>query len=142
MYCMKIKIIARITVGLLAYNLSCAADVVYIKSTEPCLVEAYPAPEAPPLAEKLQCGEKVMVLERRGPIVKIQLAEDNNAVWVIAKETTTAVPAELELQRLLNYQKNIEEELAVLNGKIKALTETSEKLINALIAAEAAKKRE
>ena len=41
----------------------------------------------------------------------------------------------------MDYQKKIEGELALLNKKVKALSETSEKLINALIAAEAGKKK-
>ena len=135
----KIKLIARILTGLLVYNLSFAEEVVYLKSTEPCLVEAYPAPEASSLPEKLSCGEKATILERRGPIVRVQIGEDK-VVWVVAKNTTLDVPAELEVVRLMDYQKKIEGELKVLNDKVKALSETSEKLINALIAAEAEKK--
>jgi hypothetical protein len=140
MYYIKIKLVARIVAGLLVYNLSFAEEVVYLKSTEPCLVNAYPAPEASPLPEKLNCGEKATILERRGPIVRIQIGEDK-VVWVIAKDTTPEAPAELEVLRLMDYQKKIEGELAVLNDKVKALSETSEKLINALIAAEAVKKK-
>ncbi len=138
MYYIKIKLVARILTGLLVYNLSFAEEVVYLKSAEPCMVEAYPAPEAPPLPEKLNCGERVTILERRGPIVRVQIGEDK-VVWVVSKNTTPDVPAELEILRLMDYQKKIEGELAVLNDKVKALSETSEKLINALIAAEAAK---
>jgi hypothetical protein len=136
---MKIKFVAGIITGLLVYKLSSAAEIVYLKSMEPCLVEAYPAPEAAPLAEKLSCGEKATVLERRGPSMRVQIGEDK-IVWVVAKNTTTEVPAELEVVRLMDYQKKIEGELAVLNEKVNALSETSEKLINALIAAEAGKK--
>lgn len=140
MYYIKIKLVARMLTGLLVYNLSFAEEVVYLKSTEPCQVEAYPAPEAPPLPEKLSCGEKATILERRGPIVRVQIGEDK-LVWVVAKNTTLDVPAELEVLRLLDYQKKIEEELAMLNEKVKALSETSKKLISALLAAEAAKKK-
>ena len=106
MYFMKIKFIAGILTGLLVYNLSFAEEVVYLKSTEPCLVEVYPAPEASPLPEKLSCGEKVTILERRGPIMRVQAGEDK-IVWVVAKNTTLDVPAELEVLRLLDYQKKI-----------------------------------
>ena len=139
MYNTKIKFVARVVAGLLVYNLSFAEEVVYLKSTEPCVVEAYPAPEASPLPEKLNCDDKATILERRGPILRVQVGADK-IVWVIAKNTTPDVPAELEILRLLDYQKKIEGELAVLNDKVKALSETSEKLINALIAAEAEKK--
>ena len=140
MYYMKIKFVARILTGLLVVNLSFAEEVVYLKSSKPCQVEVYPAPEAQPLAEKLNCGARATILERRGPIVKIQIGEDN-AVWVIAKDTTVEAPAELEVLRLQEYQKKIERELAELNDKVKALSETSEKLIDALIATEAAKNK-
>ena len=140
MHYIRIKLVIRIFAGLLVYNLSFAEEVVYLKPTEPCLVEAYPAPEASPLPEKLICGEKATILERRGPIVRVQIGKDK-VVWVIAKNTTPDVPAELEVVRLMDYQKKIEGELAVLNKKVKALSETSEKLINALIAAEAGKKK-
>jgi hypothetical protein len=136
---MNIKFVTRILTGLLVVNLSFADEVVYLKSSKPCQVQVYPAPEAQPLAETLNCGTRATILERRGPIVKIQVGE-GKAVWVIANDTTAEAPAELEVLRLQDYQKKIERELAELNDKVKVLSETSEKLINALLAAEVAKK--
>ncbi len=140
MYYTKIKFIARMLAGLLVVNLSFAEEVVYLKSSKPCQVEVYPAPEAQPLAEKLNCGTRATILERRGPSIKIQIGKQE-AVWVIAKDTTTEAPAELEVLRLQGDQKKIERELAELNEKVKMLSETSEKLINALLAAEVVKKK-
>ena len=127
--------------GLLASSVSFAEEVVYLKSSEPCLVNAYPAPEAAPLPDKLNCGVKVTVLERRGPILRVQMGE-NKVVWVVEKDTTQDVPAEMEVQRLTEYQKKIEAELEDLNEQVKKLSETSTKLINALMAAEAKKLNE
>ncbi|MEA1889816.1 MAG: hypothetical protein U9N50_08570 [Pseudomonadota bacterium] len=135
------KSVSRILIilGFLSINASFAEEVVYLKSTEPCLVEAYPAPEAAPLPEKLSCDEKAMLLERRGPIVKIKTGKDK-VVWVMGTNTTSDAPAELEVLRLMEYQKKIEAELASLNDQVNRLSETSSKLIDALIAAEAEKK--
>ena len=127
--------------GLLASSVSFAEEVVYLKSSEPCLGNAYPAPEAAPLPDKLNCGVKVTVLERRGPILRVQMGE-NKVVWVVEKDTTQDVPAEMEVQRLTEYQKKIEAELEDLNEQVKKLSETSTKLINALMAAEAKKLNE
>ena len=123
---------------MLAGNVAIADEVVYLKSSMPCQVDAYPAPEAPPLQEKLNCGQQVTVLERRGPIMRVRIGEDK-VIWVVAKDTTTDIPAEVEVQRLTEYQKEIEAELDELNEQVKKLSETSTKLIDALMAAEAAK---
>jgi hypothetical protein len=132
------KFIFPVVAGLLSCNVSIADEVVYLKSSAPCQVNAYPAPEAQPLSEKLNCGEKVTVLERRGPIIRVRAGEDK-VVWVIANDTTSDEPAEVEVRRLTEYQKKIEAELADLNNQVKRLSESSAKLINALMAAEAAK---
>ena len=137
----NIKTFFPAVVLMLASSVAMAEEVVYLKSSEPCQVEAYPAPEAPPLAEKYSCGLQATLLERRGPIMKLKIGDDE-VIWVVAKDTTKDVPAELEVQRLTAYQKKIEAELDELNEQVKKLSETSAKLINALMAAEAAKMNE
>jgi hypothetical protein len=137
----KTTLYTLLILGLLSINISFAEDVIYLKSTVPCLVEVFPAPEAPALSEKMGCGEKATVLERRGPIVKIQVGKDKT-VWVAGKHTTTDTPAEYEVLRLIEYQKKIEAELASLNEQVNRLSEQSTKLINALVAAEAGRKAE
>lgn len=135
----KLKFVNRLFAGLLVYNVSFAEETVYLKSSEPCLIAVYSAPDSKPLPENSKCGEKAAVLERQGHFARIQLNEDK-IVWVENKNITGDVPAELEVLRLMEYQKKIEAELASLNDQVNALSETSEKLINALIAAEAEKK--
>jgi hypothetical protein len=131
MYQINIKLFIPVLASLFAWNVSFAEEVVYLKSSEPCTVEAYPAPEAPPLPEKLDCDEKATILERRGPIMRIQIGKDK-VVWVDAEDTTTDVQPEQKVKRLMDYQKKIEKEYEVLNNKVKSLIESSEKLINAL----------
>lgn len=137
----NIKSLFPALVLMLASSAAIAEEVVYLKSSEPCLVEAYPAPEASPLAEKYSCGLKAALLERRGPIMKVKIGDDE-VIWVAVKDTTNDVPAELEVQRLTAYQEKIEAELDELNEQVKKLSETSTKLINALMAAEASKANE
>ena len=134
----NIKNLFPTLVLMLASSAAIAEEVVYLKSSEPCQVEAYPAPEASPLAKKYSCGLKSSLLERRGPIMNVKIGDDE-VIWVAVKDTTTDVPAELEVLRLTAYQKKIEAELDQLNEQVKKLSETSTKLINALMAAEAAK---
>lgn len=124
--------------GLLLLNVSLAEEVVYLKPAEPCKVTVYPAPDVAPLSEKLSCGEKAILLEREGQFARVQMGE-NIIVWVTDKNITANTPAEYEVLRLLKYQKKIEAELASLNKQVNRLSEKSSKLINALIAAEAAK---
>ena len=76
----KISFVSSIVSGLLFCNLAFAEEVVYLKSDVPCTVEAFSAPDSAPSGEKLRCGEKATVLERRGPSVKIQIGEDNQAL--------------------------------------------------------------
>ena len=140
--CMNIfstKFITGLTTGLLIFNVSIADEVVYLRSTEPCLITAYPAPDAAPLSEKLSCGEKASLLERQGGFVRVQIGEDR-IIWIADGNITAEAPAEQEVLRLMDNQKKIEAELASLNDQVNRLSETSSKLIEALIAAEAAKK--
>lgn len=130
--------ITGLVVGLLTINVSIADEVVYLRSTEPCLVTVYPAPDAAPLSEKLSCGEKASLLERQGGFVRVQISE-NSIVWVADGNITAEAPAEQEVLRLMEHQKKIEAELASLNDQVNRLSETSSKLIEALIAAEAEK---
>ncbi len=125
--------------GLLLLNVSLAEEVVYLKPAEPCKVTVYPAPDVAPLSEKLNCGEKAILLEREGQFARVQMGE-NIIVWVPEKNLTGATPAEYEVLRLLKYQKKIEAELASLSDQVTRLSENSSKLIEALIAVEAAKK--
>jgi len=134
------KFITGLTTGLLIFNVSIADEVVYLRSTEPCLVTVYPAPDAAPLSEKLSCGEKASLLERQGSFVRVQIGE-NRIVWMADGNITAEAPAEQEVLRLMDNQKKIEAELANLNDQVNRLSETSSKLIDALIAAEAEKKK-
>ncbi|MFW2440586.1 MAG: hypothetical protein ACN4GR_14600 [Arenicellales bacterium] len=134
------KFITGLVAGLLIFDVSIAAEVVYLRSTEPCLVSVYPAPDAAPLSEKLSCGEKASLLERQGGFVRIQVGE-NRIIWIADGNITVEKPAEQEVLHLMEYQKKIEAELASLNDQVNKLSETSSKLIEALIAAEAAKKK-
>ena len=136
----KIKTLLRPITGLLLCHFAYADEVIYLKSTEPCRVEAYPAPGTETMPEKLKCGEQASVLERKDDFVRIQL-NNGKVIWVSMANTTPSVPAELEVQRLMKYQKQIEAELAGLKKQVTQLSETSTKLINTLIAAEAAKKK-
>ena len=136
----KIKTLIRITAGLLLCHFAYADEVIYLKSLEPCQVEAYPAPGADAMPEKLKCSEKASVVEKKDNFARIRL-NNEKIVWVNVANTTPSVPAELEVQRLMMYQKQIETELADLKKQVTQLSETSAKLINSLIAAEAAKKK-
>ena len=136
----KTKILFRLITGLLLCHFAYADEVIYLRAVEPCLVEAYTAPGAEVMPEKLKCGEKARVLERKSTFARIKF-KDEKIVWVRATSTTARIPAELEVQRLLKYQKQIETELADLKRQVKALSETSTKLINTLIEAEALKKK-
>jgi len=127
-----------VTVSLLL-NVSLAEEVVYLKPAKPCKVTVYPAPDVAPLSEKLTCAEKAILLERKGQFARVQMGE-NIIVWVADKNLTGNTPAEYEVLRLLKYQKKIETELANLNKQVNRLSEKSSKLIDALMAAEAAKK--
>ena len=120
----KSKILVRLLAGLLLCQIAIADDVIYLRSSEPCLVDAYPAPDAGALPKKLKCGEKANVLESRGSFARIEL-KDDKIVWVRMASTTPSVPAELEVQRLMKYQKQIEAELASLKKQVKQLSETS-----------------
>jgi len=124
---------------LLVLNVSLAEEVVYLKPAESCKVTVYPALDVAPLSEKLNCGEKAILLERKGQFARVQMGE-NIIVWVADKNITGNTPAEYEVLRLLKYQKKIETELASLNDQVNRLSENSSKLIDALIAAEADKK--
>ncbi len=136
------KKIKTLTVGLISgwllINISIAEETVYLRSAEPCRVVAYPAPGTAPLSEKLDCAEKANLLERQDRFARIRMG-DEKIVWVADRNITTEVPAEQEVNRLLDYQKQIEAELAILNEQVNRLSETSAKLIKALIAAEANK---
>ena len=134
------KFITGLVAGLLIFDVSIAEEVVYLRSAEPCLVSVYPAPDAAPLSEKLSCGEKASLLERQGGFVRIQVGE-NRIIWIADGNITDEAPAEQEVLHLMEYQKKIEAELASLNDQVNKLSETSSKLIEALIAAEAAKKK-
>ncbi|GBE08939.1 hypothetical protein BMS3Bbin11_00958 [bacterium BMS3Bbin11] len=134
------KFVIGLAAGLLVFNVSVANEVVYLKSAEPCLVTVYPAPDATPLSEKLNCGEKASLLERQGRFVRVQVSE-NRIVWIADRNIAAEAPAEQEVVRLLEYQKKIEAELASLNDQVSRLSEKSSKLISALIAAEASKKQ-
>ena len=136
----RTKFVARLIVGFLACGNTYAEEIAYLESSEPCRVAVYPAPDGVPLSEKLECGEKVSVLERQGDFARIQLNEDK-IVWVEIKNITADVPAEQEVLRLIEYQKKLETELDELNDQVKQLSETSTKLINARIAAEEEKKK-
>ena len=136
----KIIILIRLIAGLLLCHFAYADEVIYLRASEPCLVEAYSAPNAEVMPEKLKCGEKARVLERKNNFARIKF-KDEKIVWVRVTSTTPRVPAELEVQRLLKYQKQIEAELAGLKKQVKDLGETSTKLINKLIEAEAVKKK-
>lgn len=136
----RTKFVARLIVVLLACGNTFAEEVAYLKSSEPCKVAVYPAPDGAALSEKLECGEKVAVLERQGHFARIQINEDK-IVWVEMTNITRDVPAEQEVLRLLGHQKKLEAELDELTNQVKQLSETSTKLINALIAAEAEKKK-
>ena len=140
MFQARTKFVARLIVGFLACGNTYAEEFAYLKPSEPCSVVVYPAPDSTPLTEKLQCGDKVAVLERQGDFARIQLNEDK-VVWVQMINITTDVPAEQEVLRLMENQKKLEAELDGLNNQVKQLSETSTKLINALIAAEAEKKK-
>jgi hypothetical protein len=136
----RTKFVARLIVVFLACGNTYAEEIAYLESSEPCRVAVYPAPDGVPLSEKLQCGEKVSVLEQQGDFARIQLNEDK-IVWVEMANITTDVPAEQEVMRLMENQKKLEAELDELNNQVEQLSETSRKLINALIAAEAEKKK-
>jgi hypothetical protein len=136
----RTKFVAILIVGFLACSVTFAEEVGYLKSSEPCRVVVYSAPDSTPLSEKMQCGEKIVVLERQGNFARIQNNEDK-IVWVEIKNITADVPAEQEVLRLIEYQKKLETELDELNDQVKQLSETSTKLINALIAAEEEKKK-
>lgn len=140
MHQITIKFATGIVTGLLAFNVSIADEVIYLKSAEPCRIKAYPAPDTAPLSEKLNCGEKASLLERQGRFVRVQISEDR-IVWVADRNIAVEAPAEQKVLRLMEYQKKIEAELASLNDQVNRLSETSSKLIEALIAAEAAKKK-
>jgi len=133
------KFAIGLAAGLLILNVSVANEVVYLKSAGPCLVTVYPAPAAAPLSEKLGCGEKASLLERQDRFVRVQVGEDR-IVWIADRNITAEAPAEYEVLRLMEYQKKIEAELTSLNDQVSRLSEKSSKLIDALIAAEAAKK--
>ncbi|MGB5280779.1 MAG: hypothetical protein WBM38_12885 [Arenicellales bacterium] len=133
-------VLVRLITGLLLCHYAYADEAVYLRSAEPCLVDAYTAPAADVMPEKLKCGEKASVLERKDNFARIQL-NNEKIVWVTVANTTPSVPAELEVQRLIKYQEQIEAELASLKKQVTQLSETSTKLINTLIEAEAAKKK-
>jgi len=136
----KTKILlAMLMSGLMLCNICYADEVVYLKSTEPCRVEAYPAPGMEALSEKLKCGEKAELLETRGDYARIQLAGDK-IIWINVANASKELPAEVKVQQLLEYQKKIEGEIDRLNKQVERLSESSTKLINALIATEAEKK--
>jgi len=139
MHQISTKFSTGLVAGLLTLNVSIADEVVYLRSTEPCLVTVYPAPDAAPLSEKLSCGEKASLLERQGSFVRVQIGE-SRIVWIADGNITAEASAEQEVLRLMEYQKKIEAELASLNDQVNRLSETSSKLIEALIAAEAEKK--
>ena len=136
----KSTILVRLITGLLLCHFAYADEAIYLKSAEPCLVDAYTAPDADVMPEKLKCGEKASILERKDNFARIQL-NNEKIVWVSVASTTPSVPAELEVQRLIKYQEQIEAELASLKKQVTQLSETSTKLINTLIEAEAAKKK-
>ncbi len=136
----RTKFVASLIVGFLACSYTFAEEVGYLKSSVPCTVVTYSAPDSTPLSEKMQCGEKIAVLERQGHFARVQNNEEK-IVWVEIKNITADIPAEQEVLRLIDYQKKLEAELDELNDQVKQLSETSTKLINALIAAEAEKKK-
>jgi len=138
MYKIETKTVARLIAGLLLCNISYADDAIYLKSSEPCLVTAYTAPGTEALSEKLKCGEKANLLERQGDFARVRF-NGGKTIWINQANVSQQPPAEQEVQRLLAYQKKIEAELTELNKQVKSLSESSEKLIKALIAAEAAK---
>lgn len=111
-------------------------QTAYLRSTEPCQVAAYTSPDSKPLASKLSCDEKVTVLERQGGYVRIRTSNDR-VIWVDDVSTTTELPASLEIQRLMEYQEKIEEELEYLKSQVDKLSKQSEKLIEALLATRA-----
>lgn len=136
----KIETLIRLITGLLLCHFAYADEVIYLKSSEPCLVETYSAPDGNLLPEKLKCGEEANVLEKKDNFSRIQF-NNEKIVWVRVASTSPSAPAELEVQRLMEYQEQIEAELASLKVQVEKLSETSRKLINSLIAAEAAKKK-
>ena len=123
---------------MITFSGAALSEMVYLRSPDPCLVPAYTAPGGKPLADKLQCEEQVTILEREGSYLRIRTA-DNRSVWVDDSSTTDALPAELEVERLQEYQKKIEAEIAVLNDQVNRLSSQSEKLLEALLATQASK---
>jgi hypothetical protein len=131
----QFKSLVFIIVTSLAINMAFANDVVYVLPAEPCQIKVYPAPDVAALSEKMSCGTKATLLEQQGDYARVKFSEDMT-VWVEKQNLTRAVPAEQEVLRLTEYQKQIESELARLSKQVIKLSESSEKLLNALMAAE------
>ena len=118
---------------MISFSGAALCETVYLRSPEPCLVTAYSAPGGKPLPKKLLCEEQVTIVEREGSYLRIRTADDS-MVWVDDSSTTDALPAELEVERLQQYQKKIEAEIAALNDQVSRLSSKSEKLLEALLA--------
>ena len=126
-------------IGLFLNSGSGLAQTVYLRSSEPCVIAAYPAPNTTPLPEKLSCRKKVTILERQGSFLRVEL-DDDKIVWVDDANTSPDVPAELEGLRLMENQKKIEAEIEMLNDQVTRLSQQSEKLIETLMKSNAASK--
>lgn len=121
---------------MISFSGAALSETVYLRSPEPCLVTAYSAPGGKPLPKKLLCEEQATIIEREGSYLRIRTADDRT-VWVDDSSTTDALPAELEVERLEQYQKKIEAEIAALNDQVSRLSSKSEKLLEALLATRA-----
>ena len=127
-------------IGSIMYSAVALSDTVYLRSPEPCLVPAYTAPGGNLLPEKLPCDAKVTIVERQGSYLRVKTS-NGRVVWVDDGSTTDEVPADLEVQRLTEYQKKIEAELDVLTEQVNRLSRQSEKLLEALLASKASAKK-